>query len=197
MIIFARHGNTFEPGTAAVWVGAKTDLPLASEGLNQAMRVADHLKSANISPKTVIAGPLRRTTEFAGIVAKAFGCPVQIDEDLVELDYGFWEGKDNAAIEREFGHDRLEAWEKRLEWPSDGGWGEGRTAVESRIRSFIARLSQFDSPIFVCTSNGIMRFVRFILDGTTGSSAKVRTGAFCELTEENGALSVIRWDVRP
>src|SRR3712207_9256030 len=40
----------------------------------------------------VIASPLRRTRETAEVVGAALGLPVQYDDDLVELDFGDFEG---------------------------------------------------------------------------------------------------------
>jgi probable phosphoglycerate mutase len=35
-LILSRHGNTFSPQDAVVWVGAKQDLPLVDSGVLQA-----------------------------------------------------------------------------------------------------------------------------------------------------------------
>lgn len=197
MIVFARHGNTFEAGQPAVWVGARTDLPLTSEGLNQAARVVDYLKQNDVAPKTVIAGPLRRTREFAGVVAEAFGRELEIDEGLVELDYGKWEGLDNRTVTEQFGQEALSAWEQSLIWPSAADWGESREAVEKRLRDVLARVSERDQPVFVCTSNGILRVFRYLIDGTEGPTGKVKTGAICVLDRNERRSSLDIWDYRP
>src|SRR3712207_7012019 len=41
----------------------------------------------------VIASPLRRTRETAEVVGAVLGVPVQYDDDLVELDFGDFEGR--------------------------------------------------------------------------------------------------------
>jgi broad specificity phosphatase PhoE len=50
VIVFSRHGNTFAAGERAVWVGARSDLPLVSEGFSQADRVADHIRENGLAP---------------------------------------------------------------------------------------------------------------------------------------------------
>jgi broad specificity phosphatase PhoE len=199
MIVLARHGNTFEAGTPAYWVGGKTDLPLVAEGIAQALRLVTYLRAAHIAPKTVVAGPLLRTREFAEVIADAFDCKVAVDVDLTELDYGAWEGLDSSSVVTRFGHAALEAWEARLEWPANGGWGESPEAVTARIRRFLTKAAAFDQPVFACTSNGILRFMRWILDGTTGPAGKVRTGATCVLADYRigDHVKVDVWDERP
>src|SRR5689334_18102324 len=126
MLVFARHGNTFEAHQRAVWVGARTDLPLTAEGIVQAERVADYLDAHGLAPMRVIAGPLQRTRAFAAVIGDRFAAPVEIDERLKELDYGSWEGLDAAEVAARFGVTELEGWEEKLLWPETAGWGEGR-----------------------------------------------------------------------
>jgi broad specificity phosphatase PhoE len=198
VIILARHGNTFESGQPAVWVGARTDLPLTGEGVAQAERVAAYLKAQDIAPRTVVAGPLMRTRQFAAIVANAFDRQVAIDSDLVELDYGGWEGKTSDMIAAEFGRESLDGWEQRLEWPKLAGWGEGRAKVEERLNAFLSKVRSSAEPVFACTSNGILRLIRHIVDGTAGSAGRVRTGAICVLDRRpTSELVVNSWDKRP
>lgn len=198
MIIFARHGNTFEPGAPASWVGAKSDLPLVAEGYNQAKRVAAYLQTNGITPKSFIAGPLKRTRSFAEVVASTFESGVEIDPDLKELDYGEWEGLDNSTVAQRFGADVLSSWEEGFVWPAKGGWGESAEIVGARIEAVLRRLSSLPQPVFACTSNGILRFVRFIVDGERQArSTKVKTGALCIIETDVDGLRVREWNHTP
>jgi probable phosphoglycerate mutase len=42
-LILIRHGNTFEAGQKAVWVGARSDLPLTMAGEAQAHAAAQYV----------------------------------------------------------------------------------------------------------------------------------------------------------
>ena len=100
-LILIRHGNTFEPEDKIVWAGARTDLPLAKKGLQQAEEMADLLMRENARIDKVLAGPLIRTRQHANIIASAigYGRAVEIDDALREIDYGDWEALSTEEIE--------------------------------------------------------------------------------------------------
>jgi probable phosphoglycerate mutase len=199
MIVLGRHGNTFAAGERAVWVGAASDLPLVEEGFAQAARVATYLRAHDLAPARVFAGPLRRTREFAAVVAGAFGVEVEIDDGLREIDYGGWERLDNAEVAARFGEEALRAWEERLQWPGPGsGWGESEAQVTERIGASLARLATLPAPVYACTSNGVLRFVRRLIDGVADARVnKVRTGAICTLERGDPAPRILLWNESP
>lgn len=199
MIILARHGNTFETGEKPVWVGARTDLPLTEEGRAQATRVVSHLRSGGRAPKAVFAGPLRRTKEFASIVASAFDLPVEIDDSLKELDYGGWEGLDGETVASRFGAAVLGAWEGELVWPGErSDWGESPDIVKSRVQAVLDRLATSEQPVFACTSNGILRFVWALTRGLVDMpQSKVKPGAVCVLKPAAQGFDIVEWNCIP
>jgi len=90
----ARHGET-EWSLAGRHTG-RTDIPLTPYGERQAIALGKRLRSVTFA--LVLASPLqraRRTAELAG-----FGDRLVLDEDLVELDYGDYEGRTTAEIRR-------------------------------------------------------------------------------------------------
>ena len=99
-VILARHGNTFDPGERPVWIGARTDLSLVAKGREQATKIGETLKAANLAPRRVLAGPLKRTRETArlALLAADASVDVEIDSRLSEIDYGIWEGKSSDDI---------------------------------------------------------------------------------------------------
>lgn len=199
MMILSRHGNTFAAGERAVWVGAKSDLPLVEAGFAQAARLANHFKEQDIAPTCVVAAPLRRTRDFAGVVAHAFGTRVEIDDGLCEIDYGGWEGLDNAEVASRFGDEALRNWEERLGWPGpESGWGESEERVTDRVRRSLERLDNLPAPVYACTSNGVLRFIRRLIDGVTDSRlSKVRTGALCAIERSATSRTISKWDQLP
>src|SRR5262245_8217779 len=136
-LILARHGNTFDPGDRPVWVGARTDLPLVAKGRDQAIKLGQALKAADLVPRRVLAGPLRRTRETASLALAASGATVDtidIDDRLREIDYGLWEGKSSDEIRLMGGGVDLEAWEREGRWPLDAGWP---SSSEQYTRKFL------------------------------------------------------------
>ena len=96
----ARHGNTFNAGEKVVMVGAKEDLALTEFGRQQAKAVGCVLYGAGIELTHILAGPLKRTQEFARIIVDALGVALRISSDsrLTELDYGAWSGLSEGEI---------------------------------------------------------------------------------------------------
>lgn len=87
-LIILRHGET-EWNREERFRGM-ADLPLTENGLQQAKYAAERI--APLKPQVIYSSPLRRATQTAGAVGKALGLPVNIDEDLKDIDYGLWQG---------------------------------------------------------------------------------------------------------
>ncbi|MGY1711256.1 bifunctional RNase H/acid phosphatase [Geodermatophilus sp. SYSU D00758] len=83
-----RHGRTEH--TPERRYSGRNDLPLSATGRAEAEAAAKRAEELGI--EVVVASPLRRTRETAEVVAAALGLPVQLDDDLVELDFGDLEG---------------------------------------------------------------------------------------------------------
>jgi broad specificity phosphatase PhoE len=92
LIYLARHGET--AWTISGQHTGRTDLPLTARGERNAARLADRLKGLTF--EKVFCSPLqrvRRTCELAG-----FGSVAAIDHNLLEWDYGQYEGLRSAEI---------------------------------------------------------------------------------------------------
>jgi broad specificity phosphatase PhoE len=99
-IVVVRHGQT-EWSRSGQHTGV-TDLPLLPEGEEDARRLGAvlaqrHITHAFISPRI----RARRTAELAGLLDGSIDS--HIDEDLVEVDYGAYEGRTTKEISDELG----------------------------------------------------------------------------------------------
>ena len=95
IIYLARHGET--AWTLSGQHTGLTDLPLTERGERNARRLGERLKGLTFA--RVLTSPLRRasrTCELAG-----FGEVAQVDPDLVEWDYGQYEGRRTVEIRAE------------------------------------------------------------------------------------------------
>jgi broad specificity phosphatase PhoE len=135
-VYVARHGNT--AWTHSGQHTGLTDLPLTPDGERNARQLAERLKGMTFAK--VFTSPLQRaarTCELSG-----FGAGAQTDPDLVEWDYGKYEGLTSAEIHRQ-----------RPDWDlfRDGGPGanhrsksaSGRTvwsSVSARLREMSCSL---------------------------------------------------------
>lgn len=119
-----RHGAT-EWARSGRHTG-RTDLPLLSEGEEEAHRLAPLLASRPFD--AVLVSPLqraRRTCELAGLGARAEVC-----DDLREWDYGAYEGITTAEIRR-----TVPDW---TVWTHPCPEGESAAMVEERCQRLIA-----------------------------------------------------------
>ena len=126
-LLLVRHGTT-KANQEKRFLG-RLDLPLSEQGEGEVKALAGRLNNEKISH--VISSPLLRARQTASVIAAAHNLPVTIDERLVELDYGSWDGM---------------TWEEvgTLDLPSRQTWledgvsvaphgGETMTAVAARV----------------------------------------------------------------
>ncbi|HEY1860357.1 MAG TPA: histidine phosphatase family protein [Gemmataceae bacterium] len=94
VIYLARHGET--AWTVSGQHTGLTDIPLTERGAANARRLGERLKGLPFA--RVFTSPLQRasrTSELAG-----FGSGTEVDPDLVEWDYGKYEGLTTGAIRK-------------------------------------------------------------------------------------------------
>ena len=95
-IVVVRHGQT-EWSRSGQHTGV-TDLPLLPEGEEQARALAPLLTGRTFAEVRVSPRQrARHTAELAGLR------PTAVDEDLVEVDYGGYEGRTTAEISADLG----------------------------------------------------------------------------------------------
>lgn len=86
----ARHGQT--RWNAENKVCGRTDLPLTEVGIAQAQALAE--KAADLGIDLILTSPLDRAHTMARIIADRCGAEVQVEERLIEQNYGVFEGVD-------------------------------------------------------------------------------------------------------
>jgi broad specificity phosphatase PhoE len=142
IVYLARHGET--AWTLSGQYTGLTDLPLTERGERNARRLEERLRGLSFTK--VFTSPsqrARRTCELAG-----FGAVAELDPDLVEWNYGDYEGRRTAEI-----------WAKRPGWElfRDGcprGESPAQAAaradrVVSRIRAVLGNVLLFSSGHFI------------------------------------------------
>ncbi|MBC7818429.1 MAG: histidine phosphatase family protein [Planctomycetaceae bacterium] len=95
VVYLARHGETAW-SLSGQYTGL-TDLPLTERGERTARRLGERLKELTFAK--VFTSPLQRaarTCELAGL-----GAVAEVDHDLVEWDYGQFEGRRSAEVRAE------------------------------------------------------------------------------------------------
>ncbi len=125
LIYLIRHGHNqyVEKGKLA---GRTAGVHLSERGHAQAQKAAELLGAAKL--KAVYASPLERTMETAEPIASAAGLQVIPEDDLLEMDYGTWQGKSLKALRRR------KLWPTIQHTPSLARFPEGESFTEAQAR---------------------------------------------------------------
>ena len=135
-LVLVRHGET--ELTAQRRYSGRGDVGLSTKGTAQAAAAAARVASVVGAVAAVVTSPLSRCVSTAEAIADQVGSPpVQVDPDLVECDFGEWEGLTFAEV-RERWPERLDEWLASPSVAPPGG--ESFDAVASRVRAAVTRL---------------------------------------------------------
>jgi broad specificity phosphatase PhoE len=143
VIYLARHGET--AWSLSGQHTGRTDLPLTERGERNARSLGERLRGLQFAK--VYTSPLQRavrTCELAG-----FGAAAEIDSDLVEWDYGQYEGHRTAEIHAE-----------RPDWQlfRDGcPGGESPDQIGARADRIVGRLRAIKGDVLVFSSGHFLR----------------------------------------
>ncbi|MBR2990663.1 MAG: histidine phosphatase family protein [Solobacterium sp.] len=94
MIYIIRHGQTAMNHSHVLQ--GRSDLPLNEKGIRQAESAGEWLASQGIVFDRIYSSPLQRAVQTAELAVP--GIPVTIDDRLIEMDYGPYEGTDLKSL---------------------------------------------------------------------------------------------------
>jgi broad specificity phosphatase PhoE len=176
-IYLIRHGET--AWSLGGQHTGRTDIALTAGGEAQARRVGERLRALQFS--SVLVSPMqraRRTCELAGLSAGA-----QVDERLIEWDYGEYEGLTSAQIRQ-----------RQARWDvfRDGcPGGESPAQVSARADGVLTRLRALDGRVAIFSHGHFLRSlaVRWIeLPILHGRNLGLAAGAVSLLGYEHRSL---------
>jgi probable phosphoglycerate mutase len=144
-LFLARHGDT--EWTDSRRRTGRTDLPLNERGEKRARQIGERLRQFSFA--RVFTSPLQRASRTC--VLAGFGDVAETDADLVEWDYGNFEGMRTAEIHKD-----------RPDWElfRDGcPGGETPQDVARRADRFISLVQGFDGDVLAFSSGHIIRMI--------------------------------------
>ncbi len=184
MILLIRHGQTAS-NRDGLLVG-RIDPPLTELGDAQAERLGERLQGSN--PSFILSSPLSRARQTADAIAASTGLTVEIEERLIEMNYGEWDGMPIADVP-------IDVWRQ---WRSDPDFkppgGESLHDVSSRVGSLMGELLLSDDLAIVVSHVSPIKAAltwalgapdqmvwRMFIDVASISSIGMRQGAPCML----------------
>ncbi|MGV8057538.1 MAG: histidine phosphatase family protein [Smithellaceae bacterium] len=153
-LIMIRHG-ALDIQYSSVFMG-KTDVSLSGAGRKQAAALSGPLSS--LRAVHFIVSPLQRALETAQLALAATGQSFDVDSDLREIDFGFWEGKTFAEISMLSPSDvqRWSNFDNDFVFPG----GETISSFMQRVRELAQRIAADPAEnVVVITHGGIIRFL--------------------------------------
>ena len=188
IVCLARHGET--AWTLSHQHTGLSDLPLTAAGESQALRLGDRLAGKKFA--AVLTSPLQRAVRTCALAG--FGDSAQVEPDLVEWNYGSYEGLTTAEIQA-----------VRPDWQLfRGGCPEGESPdqVAARADRVIRRVRAIGGDVLLFSSGHFLRVftARWLgLGPLAGRYFVLGTASLSELGyEHDRSEPVIRlWDEVP
>jgi broad specificity phosphatase PhoE len=180
-----RHGETAWSLSGAHT--GLTDLPLTQAGEGHAARIKSTL--AGIDFALVLTSPLqraRKTCELAG-----YGAVAQLEPNLVEWNYGAYEGRTTDEILRE-----RPGWVLFRDGVPDG---ETIEQVAARAQAVIDRALQADGNVALFAHGHILRILAAVWLGLAPSEARLfalGTAGISTLGHERQTRVIVRWNLQ-
>jgi probable phosphoglycerate mutase len=163
----------------------RTDIPLTDEGRDRALELRDRLAGADFA--LVLVSPLERARETARLAG--LGDPCEVREDLLEWDYGDYEGVTTPEIR-----------EQRPDWYLwRDGVPNGETVAEvgARCDRIVEEIRSVDGNVAIFAHGHILRVLaaRWVEEPVAfGGRLYLSTGSLCLLGFEREVPVITLWN---
>ena len=190
-IVMVRHGQT--AWSLSGQHTSVTDLPLTAVGEDEARDVGRALKEREFG--LVLSSPRQRALHSAKLAG--FADVVQVEPNLVEWDYGAYEGLTTKEIVAQLGA-RWDLWSDGV--PPGASPGEDAAEVQARARAVIARsMPELDAgrSVLLIAHAHILRAIAVAwvdLPAKDGTSFALSTSTVSELGFEHERHAIVKWN---
>jgi probable phosphoglycerate mutase len=162
LLVMVRHGPT--AWTAERRIQGRTDVPLSPDGRAMVMRwrlpafIPDgQAGMVPLDHAVWLTSPLARALETAELLAASAQAAPRIDDRLVEMCYGAWEGRMRADIDAEIGAG-MPGWRGLgLDFAPPGG--ESPRQVQDRLMPLLREIAAAKRATMAVCHKGIIRAV--------------------------------------
>jgi probable phosphoglycerate mutase len=132
VVVAVRHGVSMA-NEEGKFQGQIYNTDLSDFGRRQVNLLAKRLTGRSVTK--IISSPLKRTYQTAEEISGLAGKPIIVDDRLMEMDHGKWDGQDQTWIKDNYS-ELFEAWQKdpaKIQYPN----GENMTDVAKRVDDFL------------------------------------------------------------
>jgi probable phosphoglycerate mutase len=186
-LYLCRHGDTAWSGQRRL--AGRSDIPLIEQGERNAQQLGERLSGVQF--ERVLVSPLlraRRTAELAGFADRG-----ELDERLLEMDFGRYEGKMVDEIRREH-----PGWTYLREGCPGG---EGPSEIGARVDALLAELEGTSGHVALFAHSVVLRVLaaRFLgLEAQSGRRFMLSPGALSILgyDEVDDSRAIAAWNER-
>ncbi|KLO22304.1 alpha-ribazole phosphatase [Marinitoga sp. 1197] len=152
-LILIRHGET-EANVKKIYSGW-SDFPLTKKGKIQIEIIKEKIRDKKIDK--IYSSPLKRSYYTALEVAKIFNIKVEKREELKEINFGYFEGKNIETIQREYENEYIK-WirdYKNFIFPG----GESFIEFYNRVVNFIEKKKNENKTYLIVSHCGVIRII--------------------------------------
>ena len=144
-ILVTRHGET--DWNLLKKIQGRVDNELNEKGISQARETKEKLKDEKID--LIICSPLKRTRQTADIINEGRNIEIIYDEDIIERDFGEFEGCDVSEL------DKVDFWNPLNDFSSLRA--ENVNDLFKRINNFLEKIKKEypDKRILIVTHGGV------------------------------------------
>jgi probable phosphoglycerate mutase len=152
-LLLLRHASTGQTGKRLS--GWTPGVHLSEQGVREAEALAARLAPLEIH--AVYSSPLERCQQTAAAVAEPRGLKIGIVEDVGEVRYGDWTGKELSELAKE------DLWRVVQRHPSGARFPDGESILEMQNRAVLAcerlRAAHADETVAVCSHADVIKAV--------------------------------------
>jgi len=178
-----RHGETEWSASGAHT--SRTDLPLLPSGIKQAEELKIKLHGRKFA--LVLVSPMQRARETCRLAG--YADHAEIIEDLMEWDYGLYEGRSTAQIRQDRPNWSL--------WRDGVLQGESVDHVGMRVKRIINRCAQVDGDVALFAHGHVLRILTAVwldLPPADGKLFALNTATISVLGYEHEYKVIRRWN---
>jgi probable phosphoglycerate mutase len=187
-LVLVRHGET-EWSKSGRHTGA-SDVPLTDAGREQARKVGELFGDRRFG--LALTSPRQRARDTAALA----GHPdAEVDDRLVEWDYGDYEGLTTPEISEQLGR----PW---LLWSDGVPGGESLAEVAERCRGVLDRVAptlEAGEDVLIVAHSHLLRVLAatWLGEPALGRSLYLGTGSVVVLGREHGTPAIVKWNLVP